>query len=98
MRVTKLSFNRPLAACVLLTFSINVGCTGYRGKPSPQDWRPIPLSGLPGSEDRYKGKRMRFHLANGGTNDVVVERIDSTFVYAWDQWDDGSRRSLAKTH
>jgi hypothetical protein len=94
--MTNLPLNRPLAAFVLLTFCVSVGCTAYRDAPSGYDWEPIPLSELPGSEDKFKGKRMAFRLAPEGRIEVVVERIDSTFVYAWGQWDDDSPQSSMK--
>ncbi|UCH82795.1 MAG: hypothetical protein JSW50_09970 [Candidatus Latescibacterota bacterium] len=59
-------------------------------------WKPVSLSELAGSEEAFKGKRMRFHLDNGGYNEVVVERIDSTFVYAWSQWNDNTQKHLIK--
>lgn len=59
-------------------------------------WDPVPLSDLVASEDHFKDKRMRFHLESGGQNIAMVERIDSTFVYAWIDWDDNIPRHLTK--
>ena len=99
--------NRPLAAFVLLMSCVSVGCTYY----SPTEeafnaavdaaypdgrWKSVPLAELLGSEDQFKGKEMMFHTVDGDRNMVIVERVDSTFVYAWDQWDKNSRKFLIK--
>ncbi|UCH85187.1 MAG: hypothetical protein JSW50_05725 [Candidatus Latescibacterota bacterium] len=59
-------------------------------------WELVPLSEVVGSEDAFKDKRMMFHLANGGHNDVKVERIDSTFVYAWSLVSEDTPKHLTK--
>ena len=106
--MTGLQYKRPLAVLVLLIFCVTPGCTHYT---DPMDeafdaatdatfpdgrWKVVPLAELVGSEDRFKGKEMVFFFADGRYDKVVVERIDSTFVYAWDQWDKNARKSLAK--
>jgi len=66
-----------------------------------EEWKPIPLEEIVASEDKFKGKRVRFYVQRLqddelGTNVVVVERIDSTFVYGWYQWPDYAPKRLIK--
>jgi len=59
-------------------------------------WETIRLTEIIDSDDKFKGDNIRFHLVNGGYNDVIVERVDSTFVYAWIHWNDNIRKHLTK--